>query len=1535
MRSLVAGLAWLLLSSEILFAQVGALNRNPTEQSEDLFLLAPRSLLRLYREGQSAIEQQRYSDAVSALGTLLIEPPSEPGTLQESVRQDYFQPSTEQRVFRSSIRGDALRLLGELPESGRKSLEIRYGVTAKQQLQEAIKARNFEAIAEVARLYFHTEAGYDATLIMAEERLARGFPLAAAVMLNRLTEFSHSRKRYGARLFGTLANCWLHAQRPASAVEQLQVAAKHFPGEKIQLLSREIELREDTDWEKVIVGDGDQQIRTDKRLQNAWTMTGGSPDRNASASIGMPITTVKWAYRLHGNENDEQAILQSAERARARGSVLLPRIEARTTNDLVLVKSPSDMLMAIDFESGTLRWPFYFHSAPFDVMPHRGFETTEGSTEAPRELLARIWGRSSFGQFACDQNNFYFVTSANQPTLSSRNMFTVLPRNLAETWNHLEGVSIGQEGALIWRIGGAKSDEPSLANAYFLGPPTPYAGQLYALAEVNGETRLVVLNPQNGRLLWSQQLIHSPTNLISNDQQLQSQAISPAIGDGVIVCATGHGAVVAVDMTSRNLLWAHHYAPQRATSQFGFSTDSYAFDVLEERWCEPNTIMYRGLVILATPEDNELHCLDAVSGNLLWKKLRGKGRYVAGVFNDRVVVLGNNAVSRYFLSDGSPGWSSDTTLPSGEFIAGKPIRQDGVILVPTTAKRVLKIDLESGKIIATASVDRPLGNLFSYKNQLISVSATEVSAYFTKEHLATEVEARLAVNASDTWGLNQKAQLELADNRIDSAIALLEKSYSLDSASDETRYLLIRSLLSGLKSDPDRYLPFAEKLDHAIEIGPQRFDFYVNLAMSNLRRGQHVQAFDRLLQLMHDRRTDSAPQTQKRLDRVFVDTRHEVDADAWIAAQLSNCFEKAAPSDRQAMRTVVLRELAEAQKLTPGSQRELLSYFRWLPDAQENILSVAQELLNETEQSAAENFLRPLLSVGDALVRSLAGQLMSKETDFDRTRFRNYDPDLFDPDSFAPGRRIRPAERNDIESSAAPKNIDEEIAWPRGMVYDRIIQDSVPTMGGTPIGMIGNRYGRPEYSLRVNGSSVFVFNQFGNIVGQFEIERSSMENNDAILRGQTDGGMLLLETYTEIIALDIYRGMVSPNDSMLWRHSLSTAGPAKIRASPSSIGEDNSLGARALRREFADGTECWVGPITPAGVIVKKGTEVAMLDLLSGETLWKRSGFSNRTALAADGLNVALVDSSTGFSHIFDARDGAAQRQVEYRGDWKPWISNGPVLAEYATRVSDTPTDGIQHAGNLPTAIRLFNVMTGEVLAEKEFEVGSRASICSDRYIAVLEPKGNLWFCDLVKAKAKEHAIQPLQNLRAISLQQFQKRLVLLTSCQSSAPASNQLVVVGRASSSAGQSNFVVNGPIFGIDVLQGELLWDRAGKLYQFQFALDQPRGSPLAVFHRIVRSTTGGQPLGGIAVVDLRNGRLVYGTNSIRDMGETIQSQVELEPAKSVLTISFGRQATELEFTSDPMPPQPVCNFGFISQSIDLPKNSPLFEFFPMPAK
>lgn len=79
------------------------------------------------------------------------------------------------------------------------------------------------------------------------------------------------------------------------------------------------------------------------------------------------------------------------------------------------------------------------------------------------------------------------------------------------------------------------------------------------------------------------------------------------ISDGVIVCPTGSGAVVAVDLMTRSLRWARTFPSNREDRNNNFNGMGRGLEMasnyepLGQRWHEPFIVADQGRVFVLTP----------------------------------------------------------------------------------------------------------------------------------------------------------------------------------------------------------------------------------------------------------------------------------------------------------------------------------------------------------------------------------------------------------------------------------------------------------------------------------------------------------------------------------------------------------------------------------------------------------------------------------------------------------------------------------------------------------------------------------------------------------------------------------------------------------------------------------------------------------------------------------------------------------------------------------------------------------------------
>ncbi len=65
------------------------------------------------------------------------------------------------------------------------------------------------------------------------------------------------------------------------------------------------------------------------------------------------------------------------------------------------------------------------------------------------------------------------------------------------------------------------------------------------------------------------------------------------------------------------------------------------FNPQEERWAEPQVLIQNGRILFTPVEWSRIMCLDLLTGETRWDQARGTGRYIAGVYKDRAIIVTN------------------------------------------------------------------------------------------------------------------------------------------------------------------------------------------------------------------------------------------------------------------------------------------------------------------------------------------------------------------------------------------------------------------------------------------------------------------------------------------------------------------------------------------------------------------------------------------------------------------------------------------------------------------------------------------------------------------------------------------------------------------------------------------------------------------------------------------------------------------------------------------------------------------------------
>src|SRR5262245_4076998 len=399
-----------------------------------------------------------------------------------------------------------------------------------------------------------------------------------------------------------------------------------------------------------------------------------------------------------------------------------------------------------------------------------------------------------------------------------------------------------------------ETTETLLADCFFLGPPLPLAGKLYVVIEKDGDLRLVCLDPNKlepstrqptpvPSLVWSQ-VLGQPNGKLPQDSFRRFQCIHLAYADGVLVVPTNAGAVLGIDLFSHSLIWAANYKSNksnrpppnmdemgggrrfRPVAVEGMGGGSMSYETSRERWHASAPIVIGPKVVFTAFDSDSVECVDLHDGRPAWKTpiSRQEGdQYVAGVFDDKVMIVGKGYVRFHSLATGQ---QVKDAIPTG-VPTGVGTATEGLYFLPIKAAKdksnepgIVAIDPKTMQVKGTSrsrKKETP-GNLLFYEDDVYSLTPTALSSFPQLSVKIKETEDRLAKNPKDPIGLLDLAMLQHDDGRLLPAIDSYRKTLDNGPPEDvraKAREKLFEAITELLQSDfnsGEKMLPEYEKL---------------------------------------------------------------------------------------------------------------------------------------------------------------------------------------------------------------------------------------------------------------------------------------------------------------------------------------------------------------------------------------------------------------------------------------------------------------------------------------------------------------------------------------------------------------------------------------------------------------------------------------------------------------------------------------------------------------------------------------------------
>ena len=1485
----------------------GQVKKPEQTDEESIFLPAPRELTRALSRAKKDVEEERYADAVSALGAILA----------SEFEDDFFVRNKNNSTTYNSITSAVIDVIGSMPKRGREVYELKFGILAQKQLEKAIADRNVEAIRLVSTRFFHTKAGYAATMILGRYYLDLGEPLSAVFTFERLMRSPEARDRFEPQLSVLLATAWHFAGKSKNSASTLESLSREYPKRKMEVGGEVVELFSDSakadEWLQKVFG---KRLSSISNLEIQWVMHRGNIQRNGQSNASEPLIQPFWRAKLHFESDRLREVERASLEYEKQGIAATPSTHALAVGNFIITRT-TDRVIGIDFETGKRRWLY-----PWDDLDDIGAIDPQDNEIRKRalnknQIQSRVWQDHVYGQMSSDGKRVYFVDGLDFPDATSssfafgNNRGTGFSNRLVALQVQTEtGESI--DGKLRWSVGDKDgSDEPKLANAFFLGPPMPLQDELYVIVEIAQEIRLVVLDAETGRLKWGQQLASVElVGSLSRNRQRRLSGATPSYSNGVLVCPTAAGALVSIDVSTRSLLWGYRYPNVNVKRLNNYSRITLARP--GEKWADGSVMIAEGKVIATPIESDKIHCIDLLNGKGVWSTARGDLLYVAGVSDGKVIAVGPKEIRAFDLDKGSEVYKVD--LSKQGRVTGTGYMNENMLFLPTSESKIVKFSLKDQKFIAIPT-DQVLGNLISYKNKIISNGAEYISAYYDEQ------ETRLLVNkALDSGGeltdvgqLKFLGQLLLNDGKYNKSLEALTKAFEKQNTR-ATRHLLSRAMLLAIKNDFAGSLASLEKVESlGAERGvtfisePDEIAEYMSARVQGMvSLGRPLEATDALIELVNIQRDLDFHSPQ--------DGEVDVRWDRWVKATVQDLMDKQDNEKRNVLEKKIEKRMEEV--LAKNSTKDLQKFMDFFGEVPAKFinkgkLALARNYFVDGNFLSAEFLFNRLSANDEKSIRAtaqagLAG--ISEATGNAEIALKRYEAvaaefgDVACWDGATGEELLRSAKENLMPNEKAKHS------WPYGEVVvgtAKSVARRVTSTRPVPLNKLGavGDFSDQYAFWSENAQKISVRDRNHKKVREFSLtdpkdpraRRFSMQSYAP--RYMINGQLLIVAVSEMITGVDLYKLINEPeSDPVIWRERFKSINDRSQQITGSYRTDIWGLMKVTMKQNNrACGGMGWV---SHNGFCFIRDNDLVCIDPATGQRLWKRQAEDPTGEILSNEESVFLIANNNCWE--YSLFNGKEIRKFEL-----PKISHR--IIDLQTKFLSWTTKGSEHE------LFLYDLVTGKKVWTHNLPNGSKASLIGSTKIAFVSPKGNLKVIDLESGKIEIDSDQKLGfSPKSLEVRTQEDRYMFFVG--SNSPTTN-LVEGDTYISVSGFQGRILRGKIFAISKKNSQPIWQTPATIDPYGLLAGVNDYVPAIVLVRRVHKRNGGRLTTDLLIIDSRDGKRLY-SQKVNSYFRGLN--ILLSPEENKMTLSgVATQPIELEFTDRPLPPVIPIQMGKASSN------------------
>lgn len=1444
------------------------------------FLPTDRGKERRLDRGRRLIADGRWADAAAVLDELLAD------------ERDAFVQADDVASTRGSIRAEAARLVEGMPPEGREAYDSLFRGRADRALADAVRADDVDALAAVARRWFDTPAGRDAALLAAVSALESNQPLVALAWLDRLAGRGDAQ-RFEPTLSLMRAAAWELVGEPRIADSILAAArgTARVAGRDVRLSAEGREGLEG--WLAGSTASG--------RAAREWRQPRGDPARNGICDASGPLLVPRYRVPLTSHPEEARMLDRRRRDLAATGRLVMPAGTPLAVAGMIVVQTPLGIL-AVDFETGKRVW---LQSA----TPAAGDAAAPRRPVAAAQTRDRVFDDATSGGLASD-GRFVFAVESQPDSLASADHDSRPMRIGPGGWqggNVLSAYDLQAQGALRWR-----RPEQGPAVQWHLGAPLVIGSDLFILVEEQGRVRLDVLDANRGAVKWSQPLAdfdeeHAVT---APDALARRRAgLACAFGEGVVVCPLGGGTVVAVDVATRTLLWAHTY--RRAVDR-GPPPDAFGADAGEVQpvATPPGScpIIAGGRVLLVPNDSDQLLCLSLRDGRPIWADVPRRELEVAGVVAGRVICLGRTGVVALDTDTGRQKWHRG--YPPHARPSGRGILTPERLILPLDVPEVMEVAVADGAELAHRAARGQIvpGNLVAYRGEIISRTADSLDVFHQAAALERRIEtATRAGTNDDPWASYWRAQSEIEDGDVATGLSRLREAAGR-APPRAVADALVHAMRRDFRTAAQAWRSWVDDSDPAAT-APE----VLRTAADNcLRIGDVSSAWRACRELLAaDSRVRSAVGDPS-------DPLLAVDPECWLRGRIRDVASRAdGPLRGEISATIAgLAASARAEPDPSARLRRLVAVIARLGD-QPAPADLGLDLAAEIDRQT---------TAGDPVPRVLAvrRRLMDAGTPAASAAASGAAPRSEWPFGCVEVRRGRPVSESAVEQGR-----------------ESLVR--VPLAESVPFGPSGSRLMYDRQHRRLS-----VVDRCGrSIAAQLPLDGGRLHvgmpwaDPSASIDASLLGDLLYVRTPGAVTAFDL--ASTAGASRVLWRHPVGTAPAAAVRLAPSAARVARDRGIALGRRitepdDLAEGSAATGAPARPGGVLACGPRSVAMLDAASGRVLWERQGVPPGIEWVGDEDFLCGCTADGRGSPVISARDGRIIHAADMPHRRQRLASHGRHV------VAIVPLDDAPVAERV--RLDIVDPCDRRSRPLGEFPGQSRATLAEPGRLAVVEPGGRLVVIDLDSGTTALAATLPElpQRPEHLSVMAWEDRYLVFVGTsgggQFDDPAGGLSTLQDMLL--AGESTPLLSGAIWAVDRRDGRLLWPGPATVERQALQLSVPESAPVLVFCRWMRAGGGqAQPHVSLVCLDKRTGRGVFEDDrvALRTPLGGLGCEVLADPNEHVLTIGaagcFARPIM-LRFTENPTPPgppfragtrppEPGRGFESLDEAAAMPRNPP----------